>query len=240
MPALSLLKVSKTYRAGVPGCQARVEVLRGVDLDVLQGEVLGVAGGRGAGKTTLLLCAAGLLRLDSGAIRWFGADRLPAAERAAVAFVPELPVYYSYLTVCEALQPQRVAHPLRHSHRRPDVAELADALELREHWPERVASLTRPLVQRVSIAEALLQGARLLFLDEADSALTANLRQRGQELVCALRRWGVTTVVAARNAAALTAVSSRIITLVNGQVSGAGSHQLDSSEREPARVAERS
>jgi hypothetical protein len=50
----------------------------------------------------------------------------------------------------------------------------------------------------------------------------------------------VTTVVAARNAAALTAVSSRVVTLVNGQLSGARSHGLDSSEREPARVAERS
>jgi ABC-2 type transport system ATP-binding protein len=235
---LSLDAVTRTYRAGVPGCLARVEVLRGVDLQVTQGEILGVAGQRGAGKTTLLLCAAGLLRPDSGAVTWFGSDRLSAATRSNVAFVPACPVYYSFLTVRDALLSRRGAHTTRDSGRGPDVAELAETLVLTAHWREQVACLARPLVQRVAVAEALLDGARLLLLDEADSAIRANLHQSGQNLAYTLRRWGVTTVLATRDAGALTGVVSRVITLANGRVSGARPPALDSGEREPARVAE--
>jgi ABC-2 type transport system ATP-binding protein len=240
---LSLDAVTRTYRAGVPGCLARVEVLRGVDLQVTQGEILGVAGLRGAGKTTLLLCAAGLLRPDSGAITWFGSDRLSAATRSNVAFVPACPVYYSFLTVRDALQAHRSARTPFDAGRLPNATELADTLELSELWSERIASLASPLVQRVAIAAALLNGARLLLLDEADSALTPNAQQRGQALVCALRRWGVTTVAATRNAEALTTVVSRVVTLADGRVSGPRRRALDGTsldpgERGPAKVAE--
>jgi ABC-type multidrug transport system ATPase subunit len=70
--ALELREVHKTYRAGIPGCLARAEALRGIELRVCAGEVVGIIGERGAGKTTLLLCAAGLLRADRGTITRFG------------------------------------------------------------------------------------------------------------------------------------------------------------------------
>jgi ABC-type branched-subunit amino acid transport system ATPase component len=96
----------------------------------------------------------------------------------------------------------------------------------------------------VAIAQALLEGARLLLLDEADAALLADRCDQGQELVYALRQRGITTVVATRNAAALTPFAPRVATLVNGQVSNARPSALrvaavDADAREPARVAER-
>jgi len=70
--ALQLRGVRKRFVAGVSGCLASADVLRGIELDVDAGESIAIVGGPGSGKSTLLLCAAGLLRPDAGTIAWFG------------------------------------------------------------------------------------------------------------------------------------------------------------------------
>jgi len=82
-PVLVLRGVSKTYRAGVPGCVAIARVLRGVDLVVRAGERVAVVGAPGSGKTTLLLVAAGALRIDAGDVRSIGAARSARPARDA-------------------------------------------------------------------------------------------------------------------------------------------------------------
>lgn len=69
--ALELRAITKRYVAGAGSCSIRADVLRGIDLTVHGGESLAVIGAAASGKSTLLLCAAGLLRPDAGAVRWF-------------------------------------------------------------------------------------------------------------------------------------------------------------------------
>jgi len=94
--ALQLRGVRKRFVAGVSGCLASADVLRGIDLDVDAGESVAIVGPAGCGKSTLLLCAAGLLRSDSGTIAWFGDDApLSAAARTHYAFsVAELTAHH--------------------------------------------------------------------------------------------------------------------------------------------------
>ena len=85
--ALQLRGIRKRFVAGVSGCLASADVLRGIDLDVDAGESVAVIGAPGSGKSTLLLCASGLLRSDSGTIAWFGdAAPLSAATRTHYCF----------------------------------------------------------------------------------------------------------------------------------------------------------
>lgn len=80
MSLLSILALSKSFRAGTRACSAHVSVLRGVHLTLWPGEIVVLDGAAGSGKTTLLRCAAGLLRPDAGSIRWFGARSAPATR----------------------------------------------------------------------------------------------------------------------------------------------------------------
>jgi ABC-type iron transport system FetAB ATPase subunit len=100
--ALSIAALTKSFRAGVAGCSARVSVLRDLDLALWPGEIVAVEGSAGCGRSTLLRCAAGLLSPESGAIHWFGAR---AVKRGAVAYVCAAPgaecgaLYAALLTV---------------------------------------------------------------------------------------------------------------------------------------------
>ena len=85
--ALQLRGVRKRFVAGVSGCLASADVLRGIDLDVDVGESIAIIGAAGSGKSTLLLCAGGLLHTDAGTMTWFG-DGAPisAALRTHYSF----------------------------------------------------------------------------------------------------------------------------------------------------------
>lgn len=88
MPSLSIHQLTKTYRAGAGGCHAHAAALRGVDLVVRAGEIVGIVGDQGCGKTTLLRCAAGLLKPDAGSVAWDEADRGAAAGRGRAEYLP--------------------------------------------------------------------------------------------------------------------------------------------------------
>ena len=96
---LVLSNITRAYRAGVPGCGASIDVLRGVSLDMHPADLTVIEGAPGAGKTTLLLCAAGLLRPDGGAVHWPAfASRTTQAPKE-VRYVGDRATTYGFLTV---------------------------------------------------------------------------------------------------------------------------------------------
>ena len=83
--ALEFRGVFKRYATGTGGCVARADVLRSIDFGLAEGDAVAIVGERGAGKSTLLLCAAGLLSVDAGEVRWFG-DRSRAVAVARTTY----------------------------------------------------------------------------------------------------------------------------------------------------------
>ena len=77
MTTLAIVNLAKHFRAGLAGCSATVQALRGVHLTLWPGEIVALAGAPGSGKSTLLRCAAGLLRPDAGQLLWFGGRIVP-------------------------------------------------------------------------------------------------------------------------------------------------------------------
>ena len=179
-PLLELCGLSKDYRHN--WTMRRLRVLHELDLVVRRGEILGLIGPNGAGKTTTFKCLLGLLRPSAGRVLFEG-QPLGVRARAAIGFLPEQPYFYDYLTVQETLS--LYAH-LYGQHGRAARARVAEVIEQVQLAPNRRAplrTLSKGTMQRVGIAQAILNRPRLLILDEPMSGLDPIGRHAMRELV---------------------------------------------------------
>jgi ABC-2 type transport system ATP-binding protein len=218
---LSASGLVKRYRAGVAPWGASIEALRGMDLELAHGELLGLLGPNGAGKSTFLLCAAGLLRPDGGTIGWFGSSRSPFGRPPGVAYVPERSLYPRFLSVREALEFYATLHELSGSERAERVRGALDRVGLAEHASKRVAHLSRGLVQRLGVAQAIIARPRLLLLDETLSGLDPVGAREMRELLAGLRDEGVSIILSSHDLISIEHVASRIVVMKDGRAHAA-------------------
>lgn len=221
-PALSLIGVSKHFRAGVPGCSASVEALRAVDIQVEAGEILGVTGPTGAGKSTLLLCAAGLLRPDIGTVRWFGEETMPRAASSAMVFVAEPPLEHPHIVIRDrkVREVRDVYGVLRRvTHEHWDRAATSPVQIVADPCPHRPLR-RRPLPQRhlQAIAQAFAARPRLLLLDDPFGMADATARTAICVAIRALASAGAAVVVTSRCDHPFSAIATRCLRLVGGVV----------------------
>jgi ABC-2 type transport system ATP-binding protein len=217
MPALSIHRLVKNYRAGPRGESEIVRALDSVSVDVEAGEIVGVTGPRGAGKSTLMLCAAGLVRPDGGAITWFGSPLQPPALPPGIAHVPQRTSYYSFLTVREALEYYATLHDLGTRDRAMQVDRAVREVALTEHATRRVGCLAPPLLQRLGLAQALVGAPRALLLDETLGGELAGCVEI-RALLRRLSACGASILITAEDPARLANVAHRIVRLRAGRV----------------------
>lgn len=149
------------------------EVLAGVDLDVHDGEVLGLIGPNGGGKSTLLLAMAGLIRPDEGSVQVSGisAHQLALNASGTVGLITAVPGLYPLLTGWENLTFFGALYGLSATTCKDRVRAMAEELHLLDHLDDRVAAYSSGMQQKVSVLRALLMDPPVLLLDEP----TANL-----------------------------------------------------------------
>ena len=167
--------MSRAERVAIRGLRkayGNTRALDGLDLDLVPGEVLGIAGPNGAGKSTLMRILAGEERLDSGELH-VGGQPFSAADAARmVAVVHQEPQLFPNLTVGENLlvgrEPGRMLRPSSP----PSDHALMEALGLGPYVTRPLADCTLAVQQRTEIARALARDARVFLFDEPNSALT--------------------------------------------------------------------
>ena len=213
--ALTLRDVHRSYRAGIAGCSATVQALRGIDLELAEGEIVGIVGERGAGKTTLLQCAAGQLKPDRGTVSWFGS---PANEPRphGVVYVPEKSVYYSSLTVREALEYYATVTEVASAKRTTQVSEALRRCALASDTERRVRSLSESQLRRLGIAQALLASPRLLLVDGGIGQSDRSQASDTWRLLLELASQGVAVMLASRDLSAVRPFAARVVALAQG------------------------
>lgn len=234
-PILSVRDLHKTYRLG----RVDVPVLRGVTLDVRDGEWLAVLGASGSGKSTLLHLLGGLDRpderpehraaapilFDGASLADFSARRLDAYRAAEVGFVfqfyhllPELTVLENVL-IGAMVRHGRLGYRRHAREARERARALLEAFGLGHRLRHRPAELSGGERQRVAIARALINRPRLLLADEPTGNLDRATGEKIMDQVARLRDAGdgVRTIIMVTHDPAVAARASRIIRLEDGR-----------------------
>lgn len=202
-----------------------VRALRGVDLEVAEGETVVLLGANGAGKTTLLAAVSKLVPIKQGSVRLWGRDtsKLPAHEVAAlgVAHVPEGRGVFAGLTVRENLLMGSFHVPPRERPaREAEVTELFP--RLRERWGSRAGNLSGGEQQMLALARALVSRPKLLILDEPSLGLAPLLARETFRAIEQINHSGVSVLVVEQNARLALRIADRAYVLANGSVEAEG------------------
>lgn len=234
--ALSIRGVNKTYRSGARARSIAVPALRDVSLDVRTGQIVGLVGRPGAGKSTLLLCLAGLMRVDTGSITWFGEQVTEHHVPPGIAYVPQRAGYYSFLTVREALEYYATLHDLSSANRAAQVESALRDVGLHVHATRRVSSLAPSLVQRLGLAQSLIGTPHAILLDETICGEGLLFDPDIVALLTRLARRGITIILAAPNPVELHRITARTINIIEGRLVSLDATRI--STQLPSRVAE--
>jgi ABC-2 type transport system ATP-binding protein len=197
-----------------------VQALKGVDLDVGEGELFGLLGPNGAGKSTLVKIAVGLVRQTKGDAEVAGARAGSRAARGSLGYLAELfrfPGWYSANEVLELHQ--RLAGSRGGTAERRRLLEL---VALSEAADRRVDGMSKGMQQRLGIAQALVGEPRLLLLDEPTSALDPVGRRTVRLLLEELRDRGVSVLLNSHLLSEIELVCDRVAILLDGEVVAAG------------------
>ena len=171
MNALEVRDLVKRYPTGT-------EALRGVSLDIREGEFFGLLGPNGAGKSTFIHCATGLAQPTSGTIRVFGHDAIEhyGEARRAVGLAPQDVNLDFFLTLEETLDFHGGYFGMPKRERRERIDELLDAFSLSDKKKDRTRTLSGGMKRRLILARALMHRPRLLILDEPTAGVDVELR----------------------------------------------------------------
>jgi ABC-2 type transport system ATP-binding protein len=192
-PIIAAHTIVKTYRAGF-WLNQQVSPLKGVSLTVQPGETFGLLGPNGAGKTTLLKILLGIVRPSSGSGTVLGRPIGDRATKQRLGYLPENPYFYGHLTGWEYLDYAGKIFQLPASVRKRRIPELLDWVEL-DRTAARTKSMnqySKGMVQRVGMAQALINDPDVVFLDEPMSGLDPLGRYQIREIILTLKRQGKT------------------------------------------------
>ena len=217
-PAIRIENLNYTYVD--EWTRRKKKALKNVSLEVISGECFGFLGHNGAGKTTAIKCLLGLIRPDSGAISIYGLDYLQTAARRAVGFLPEQPYFYDNLTVLESMRLYAALSGIKRRELTRHIEWTLEKVKLSERAGGRLRTLSKGLVQRLAMAQAIVARPRLLILDEPFSGLDPIGRKEFRELLCELKQAGTTLLMSSHILSDVEFLCDRVSIMSHGEIKG--------------------
>ncbi|MFH1969045.1 MAG: ABC transporter ATP-binding protein [Verrucomicrobiota bacterium] len=199
-----------------------VRALQGLSLNVAQGQVYGFLGPNGAGKTTTMHVLLGFIEATAGMARLFDEDVRHVIARRRIGYLPEHPDTYQFLTGRELLLMAGRLFGLPRAALNARAAELLALVGLETAADRRLATYSRGMLQRIGLAQALVNDPDLVILDEPASGFDPLGRIRIREIIIALRERGKTVFFSSHELSEVERVCDRVGILAAGRLVAEG------------------
>ncbi|GGA58792.1 ABC transporter ATP-binding protein [Okeania sp. KiyG1] len=219
LPVVQTTNLGKFYRTGF-WMNQKIESLKSCTLTVYQGETFGLLGQNGAGKTTLLKTLLGIVRPTSGSGALLGQPIGDRVIKEKIGYLPENPYFYEYLTGWEFLEFVAGLFQIPTSIQKQRIPELLDLVGLSKSTAIRkqLRQYSKGMLQRVGMAQALINDPELVFLDEPMSGLDPMGRYQIREIIISLKKQGKTIFFNSHVLSDVEKICDRIAILAEGEL----------------------
>lgn len=226
IPVIETVDLCKVYRTGF-WLNQRVESLKDCTIQVFQGETFGLLGPNGAGKTTLFKILLGIIRPTRGRGKLLGMPLGDRSVKQRIGYLPENPYFYDYLTGWEILRLTANLFQIPASVQQERIPELLDLVGLAQATARKkqLRQYSKGMLQRIGMAQALINDPDLVFLDEPMSGLDPLGRYQIREMIVALRNRGKTVFFNSHILSDVELICDRIALLAGGELICKGSLQ---------------
>jgi ABC-2 type transport system ATP-binding protein len=222
MAIVEIENLTKDYEVGF-WQKRKVRSLDGLTLQVEGGEIFGFLGANGAGKTTTLKLLMRLIYPTAGRARILGRDINDVSMHARIGYLPENPYFYDYLTARELLSYCAELFGYSRMERKRRAGDLLARVHLDEKsWDKQLRKYSKGMLQRVGLAQALINDPEIVFLDEPMSGLDPIGRREVRDLIASLRAKGTTVFMCSHILSDIEVLCDRVAILNRGRLSETG------------------
>ncbi len=221
MPVVEIENLTKDFQTGF-WKKRPVRALDNLSLQVHPGEIFGFLGPNGAGKSTTLKILMNLIRPTSGKARILGKPTDCVAMHQSIGYLPENPYFYDYLTPEELLTYMGRLFGLRQPELGRKVDALLDRVGLAGSRKLQLRKFSKGMVQRIGIAQAILNDPQIVFLDEPMSGLDPLGRMEARNIITSLKARGATVFFSSHILPDVEAICDRVAILNRGKLEQVG------------------
>jgi ABC-2 type transport system ATP-binding protein len=233
-PVIQLDELTKDYEVGHLK-KKKVRALDHLTLEVYRGEIFGFLGPNGAGKTTTLKLLMRLIYPTEGTARILGNPIDDVATHSRIGYLPENPYFYDYLSGRELLEYTAALFGIPKPQARARARELLDAVGLdTERANRQLRKYSKGMLQRIGIAQALVNDPEIVFLDEPMSGLDPIGRREVRDLMLSLRERHKTIFFSSHILSDVEALCDRAAILSRGRLVRFGTVQEMTGNQDPA------
>lgn len=219
-PVLKLSHISKSYRTNLS--LKKYWILRDLSFAVESGEIFGFIGPNGAGKSTTIKLVMDLIRPDGGGIEIFGEGHRKVSTKARIGFLPENPYFYDYLTAGEFLDFYGRLFGYSRGVRDQKTKELLERVGLANRRDRQLRKFSKGMLQRLGLAQALVNDPELVILDEPMSGLDPVGRREVRDLILSLKAKGKTVFFSTHILSDTELICDRVGILSKGDLKAVG------------------
>jgi ABC-2 type transport system ATP-binding protein len=223
MPIIEIDNLTKDYETGFAR-KRKTRALDGLSLTVEPGQIFGFLGANGAGKTTTLKLLMRLIFPTAGTARILDRDISDTSMHARIGYLPEAPYFYDYLTAREFLNYCGELFGLNQATRARRTEDVLTRVNLeKKSWDRQLRKFSKGMLQRVGLAQAIINDPEIVFLDEPMSGLDPVGRREVRDLIAALRDEGKTVFMCSHILSDIEVLCDSVAILKGGRLAHAGS-----------------